>query len=131
MEKESFPKEKALDATVGMMQLQLYAIFTTPVDGKIGPMMEILDVHLEYQRKLEREGILFGAGPFWTSDEKFGEGEGMIIVRADNIAEAQKIADGDPMHSMGARTYIVRPWLLNEGRLTINVNLSSCEAVLK
>ncbi|CAD79150.1 MULTISPECIES: YciI family protein [Pirellulaceae] len=127
--KESFPKEKSLNATTSMMQLQLYAIFTTLTNG-IAPMMDVLEEHLDYQRKIEKNGILFGAGPFWTSDEKFCEGEEMIIVRADDTTEARKIADADPMHAKGARSYVVRPWLLNEGRLTIHLNLSSRKAEL-
>ena len=38
-------------------------------------------------------------------------GEGMVIIRAASLAEAQAIAAADPMHSSGARKARVRPWL--------------------
>jgi uncharacterized protein len=123
----SEPEIKAQDvlaASKGMLQKQLYVVFTKPVSG-MGPVMAQLSVHLEYQMKLERDGIMFGAGPFWTDDEQKWEGEGMVVIRAKSIAEARAIAAADPMHSSGARSYTVRPWLLNEGTLTLQVNYSS------
>jgi hypothetical protein len=42
-----------------------------------------------------------------------------------NPSEAgQKIADADPLHAVGARTYEILPWLLNDGALNIRVTLS-------
>ena len=123
----SEPEIKAQDvlaASKGMLQKQLYVVFTKPVSG-MGPVMAQLSVHLEYQMKLERDGIMFGAGPFWTDDEQKWEGEGMVVIRAKSIAEARAIAAADPMHSSGARSYTVRPWLLNEGTMTLQINYSS------
>lgn len=65
-----------LQASRGMLQKQLYAVFTRPVNG-LGPVMENLGPHLEFQVDLERRGIMFGAGPFWTDDGERWEGEGM------------------------------------------------------
>ena len=67
---------------------------------------------------------MFGAGPFWADDEKTWEGEGMVIIRAGSLAEAEKIAAEDPMHKSGARSFRVRPWLLNEGVVTLKVRYS-------
>lgn len=123
----SEPEIKAQDvlaASKGMLQKQLYVVFTKPVSG-MGPVMAQLSVHLEYQMKLERDGIMFGAGPFWTDDEQKWEGEGMVVIRAKSIAEARAIAAADPMHSSGARSFTVRPWLLNEGTVTLQINYSS------
>jgi uncharacterized protein YciI len=123
----SEPEIKAQDvlaASKGMLQKQLYVVFTKPVSG-MGPVMAQLPVHLEYQMKLERDGIMFGAGPFWTDDEQKWEGEGMVVIRAKSIAEARAIAAADPMHASGARSYTVRPWLLNEGTMTLQINYSS------
>jgi len=113
-----------LNASKGMLQKQLYVIFTKPAAG-MGAVMAQIPVHLEYQIKLERDGIMFGAGPFWTDNEQDWEGEGMVIIRAASIAEARKIAAADPMHSSGARTFTVRAWLLNEGTVTMKVDYSS------
>ena len=111
-------------ACEGMLQLQLYAVFTRPVSG-LKPVMAVLDQHLEYQISMEKSGILFAAGPFWTDDEQEWRGEGMVVIRAKNLAAARAIAAEDPMHASGARTFEVRPWLINEGSLTVRLEHST------
>jgi uncharacterized protein len=108
----------------GFLAKQLYVIFTTPTKG-IAPVMENLQVYLDYQEKLEKDGIMFAAGPHWTDDEKRWDGEGMVVVRAKSLAEAQAIAAKDPMHISGARSHRVRPWLVNEGTVTIKLGFAS------
>ena len=115
--------EDILNASRGMLQKQLYVVFTTPANG-MGPVMANIEAHLKFQIELEQKGIMFGAGPFWTDDEKQWQGEGMVIIRAGSLDEAKKIAATDPMHASGARTFRVRPWLLNEGTVTIKVSYS-------
>ena len=115
--------EDILNASRGMLQKQLYVVFTTPASG-MGPVMANIEAHLKFQVELEQKGIMFGAGPFWTDDEKQWQGEGMVIIRAGSLDEAKKIAASDPMHASGARTFRVRPWLLNEGTVTIKVSYS-------
>ena len=115
--------EDILNASRGMLQKQLYVVFTTPANG-MGPVMANIEAHLKFQIELEQKGIMFGAGPFWTDDEKQWQGEGMVIIRAASFDEAKKIAASDPMHASGARTFRVRPWLLNEGTVTIKVSYS-------
>jgi uncharacterized protein YciI len=112
-----------LQASKGMLQKQLYAVFTKPANG-LAPVMENLGPHLEFQVDLERRGIMFGAGPFWTDDGERWEGEGMVIIRAASLDEAKAIAASDPMHKSGARSYTVRPWLLNEGTVTVRITYS-------
>lgn len=118
------PAAAVLDASKGMLQRQLYAIFTMPTDG-LGPVFAVIEEHLEFQVQLEKEGILHSAGPMWTDDEKSWEGEGLVVVRAISRKEAIKIAERDPMHRSGARSFRVRPWLINEGSITITLNNSS------
>jgi uncharacterized protein YciI len=112
-----------LQASKGMLQKQLYVVFTRPTGG-LGPVMANLGPHLEFQIDLERRGIMFGAGPFWTDDGARWEGEGMVIIRAGSLAEARAIAESDPMHKSGARSFTVRPWLLNEGTVTVKITYS-------
>lgn len=122
----SEPVVKAVDilaASKGMLQKQLYVVFTKPTNG-LGPVMANIKPHLDFQVDLERRGIMFGAGPFWTDDEQNWEGEGMVIIRAGSLAEAKAIAATDPMHSSGARSFTVRPWLLNEGTVTVKITYS-------
>ncbi len=123
MPDDSLKVTDILEASRGMLQKQLYAVFTSPADG-IGPVMENIEAHLKYQVELEEKGIMFGAGPFWTDDEARWEGEGMVIVRAASLDEARGIAEADPMHKSGARTFKIRPWLLNEGTVTVKIRYS-------
>jgi uncharacterized protein len=121
---KSVPVEGVLDASKGMLQRQLYAILTTPVDG-LGPILAVIEEHLKFQVQLEADGILYAAGPLWTDDERSWEGEGIVVVKAASRDEAIAIAERDPMHKAGARSFHVRPWLINEGSVTITLNNSS------
>ena len=118
-----------LEASKGMLQKQLYVVITRPTNG-LGPVMENLEAHLAHQVKIEADGIMVGAGPFWLDDEETWGGEGMFIIRAGSLAEARKIAESDPMHSSGARSFEVRPWLLNEGTITVKISFSKNEREL-
>jgi len=109
---------------LGLLAKKLYVVFTSPVNG-MRPVMEVLDEHLAYQNKIQNEGIMFGAGPFSDATEQNWDGDGMIIIRADTMAAAKIIADNDPMHKAGARSYEIRPWLLNEGKVTIDLTFSN------
>ncbi len=124
MSAPTITKDDILAATAQMIQKQLYVIFTTPTDG-MGPVMENLEEHLKFQISLEQRGIMLGAGPMWADDEHTWNGEGMVIIRADSLAHATEIANTDPMHISGARSFKVRPWLLNEGRITVELNFST------
>jgi uncharacterized protein YciI len=93
----SVPAAGVMEASRAMLQKQLYAIFTKPVNG-MGPVFEHLEEHLKFQVGLEREGVMFAAGPMWSDDEQSWEGEGMVVVRAASRQEAIAIAERDPMH---------------------------------
>jgi uncharacterized protein YciI len=117
------PVPDVLKASEGMLQKQLYVIFTEPTSG-MGPIMANVKEHLDYQIDLEKRGILFAAGPLWTDDGKSWAGEGMVIVRAASREGAVAIAEADPMHKAGARRFKVRPWLVNEGSVTVKIGYS-------
>ena len=121
---KSVPVAAVLDASKGMLQKPLFAIFTTPNDG-LGPVFANIEEHLKFQVQLEHDGILYAAGPLWTDDGENWEGEGMVIVRAASIADATTIAERDPMHKSGARSFRVRPWLINEGSVTVRLDNST------
>jgi len=123
MSLQSIPAADILKACEAMLRKQLYVVFTKPTKG-MEPVMAVLKEHLDFQIDLERRGIMFGAGPFWNDAEDAWEGEGMVIIRARSLAEAKVIAASDPMHKSGARSYIVRPWLLNEGTVTVKMTYS-------
>lgn len=118
------PVEDVMKASSRMLQKQLYAILTVPTAG-VGPILERLEEHLAFQVSLERDGILYAAGPMWTDDEKTWTGDGMVVLRAGSREEAVALAERDPMHASGARTFTVRPWMINEGTVTIRLDSSS------
>lgn len=123
MAEKRIPVADVLQASKGMLQKQLYVVFTSPVNG-MEPILKNLEEHLKFQVDLEKRGIMFGAGPLWDDDEANWSGDGMVIIRAGSLAAARVIAEGDPMHRSGARSFRVRPWLLNEGTITVQLNFS-------
>jgi uncharacterized protein YciI len=117
-------KDDIMAATQKMLQMHLYVINTTPVNG-MGPVMETLEEHLQFQISLEQKGIMLAAGPLWADDEHSWNGEGMVIIRAESLSAARAIAESDPMHASGARSFTVRPWMVNEGRVNITLDFST------
>ncbi|MGV9350227.1 YciI family protein [Streptomyces spiralis] len=111
----------------GFLTKPLYAVFSTPVNG-LGPVLEVLDEHAAFQVKLEEDGIMFVAGPLADDTEERWDGEGFFVYRASSRDEAIRIAEEDPMHRSGARTFRVRPWLLNEGSFRTRINYSTGHA---
>jgi len=85
--------------------------------------MEKLGGHLRFQVEHEMDGIMFSAGLFLADNEIDWQG-GMVIIRAEPLAEAKGIATSDTMHKCGVRKFEVRPWLLNEGTLTAKISCS-------
>ncbi len=115
----------------GVLGMQLYAVMTEPTGspGASGsdhmqPIIDNIGPHLAYQKQLELDGIMFAAGPFADDRQENWSGAGMVIIRADSLDQANEIAAADPMHKAGARTYRIRPWLLNEGSLNLRITYS-------
>ena len=110
--------------------LELY-VYETRLAGDAREMASYLPEHLAYQLELERKGIMFGAGPLFDGDSGGGPPKaGMIIIRADSMDEARAIADADPMHKAGVRTYTMRKWHINEGSLQISLKFSAQDFTL-
>jgi uncharacterized protein len=113
-----------LCTTKGLLAKRLWVISSKPTDG-LGPILDNLEEHLAYQTKLERDGIMFAAGPLASEDLTEWLGEGLFMYRADSIDAARKLAEADPMHSSGARSFTIREWMLNEGTYSIQVYYSA------
>ncbi|MEM8728877.1 MAG: YciI family protein [Pseudomonadota bacterium] len=102
---------------------------TTPKPD--GPDLgEVLPDHLAYQRQLESGGHLVLAGPVSNAAGDQIEGAGLIIYRAASMEAARALADADPAHATGARSYTLRKWMVNEGSLNVTVGLSTGAASL-
>jgi uncharacterized protein len=114
---------KVLDLIKGMLGLKLWVVISRP-SAPFDQMANHLVAHLEHQVRLERQGILFTAGPCsrpGESDPEFG----LIVIRAADETEARRIADSDPMHAAGVRAYELYEWTVNEGQLRISLNFSN------
>lgn len=106
------------------LNLELYAI-ETKWTGSLEAIQEMTQAHLDHQVDMERRGILFAAGPLFEPDSpRFPPVAGLIVVRAESFEAAAAIANLDPMHAAGLRTYTIRKWIINEGQLNIVVQLS-------
>ena len=120
---------KAMAKGRGALALELFVVQSTPA-GAPENVKANLPAHLDYQRDMEQQGRLVMAGPVSDATGNEMNGAGMIIYRAESLDEATKMAQNDPMHASGARSFTVRKWLVNEGSLSLNVGLSTGVAVL-
>ena len=84
-------------------------------------IVKIMPEHFHYQIDLEKSGTLFAAGPLADRD---GPTRGLIVVRAASFDEAEKIANSDPLHKAGLRSFTLEKWTVNEGNYTLTVNYS-------
>lgn len=110
------------------LNMEMY-VYETTIAASPDEVAKHLIAHLDYQVQLEQKGILFAAGPLQEagSDSKFPR-QGMVIIRAQSFEEAKAIADADPMHKAGVRTYKLRRWILNEGGFELSVKFSGQRA---
>jgi uncharacterized protein YciI len=103
-----------------LLAKRLYVVTSVPTNG-LGPILENLEPHVAYQTQLENDGIMFAAGPLSDDAEEKWEGDGLFVYRAATRAEAMKLAEADPMHSSGARSFALRLWMLNEGTFSVRL----------
>lgn len=108
----------------GALALELYVVHSEPA-GAMDELKQQLPLHLAYQAEQEQLGNLVMAGPLSDMSGELMEGVGLIIYRAESLEAAKLLAEHDPMHKSGARTFTIRRWLVNEGSLSINVKLSA------
>lgn len=107
----------------GSLAKEVFACTTTPArDGP--PPRELLDAHLAYQKQLEAEGSLFLAGPLSDAAAEVMSGSGLIIYAAASLAQARALAEADPMHREGQRSFTLQAWRLNEGAPMPGLRLS-------
>jgi uncharacterized protein len=105
-----------------MLKKRLWVVITKAV-AHPDEVKRHLKAHLEHQIALEKAGIMYGAGPA-TMPGHAAASFRLIIIRAESEAEARRIADADPMHSSGVRSYELYAWSLNEGRISVTLNFS-------
>jgi uncharacterized protein len=103
---------EGIDTTHAGLQKLYFACFTRPAKA-LAELEANLDDHKAYLGGLEERGKLFAAGPLLSGASY--DGTGLIVYRAADLAEARALADGDPFHARGLRTYDLWPWQVNEG----------------
>ena len=114
----------------GALAFELYVVHSIPA-GAADAVKDALPDHLAYQQKREAEGTLVFAGPLSDETGTQMQGVGMIVYRAASFEAAKDLAENDPMHSTGARTFTIRKWMINEGKLTVTVGLSAQSVTLR
>ena len=107
----------------GSLALEWYVVLSQP-EADPETLREQLPAHLEYQAEQEKLGHLVLAGPIADESGEQMQGSGLIVYRAESLAAARAIADADPMHRSGARSFRIRRWLVNEGSLNLSLRLS-------
>src|SRR6187397_1147331 len=95
-------------ATKNFLGKEMYLVVTRPVRSP--EIAKRLADHLAHQGELEKRGIMFDAGPLYP--------------RGSETEEAEAIANEDPLHKAGLRTFTLQKWRVNEGRITVTVDFS-------
>ncbi len=78
-----------------------YVILLDEIPGAQTTRQAVFD-HVQHLKALESEGKLVICGPF--TDYKGG----MVVIKADSIDEARRIAEADPFVKLGLRKYQIR-----------------------
>ena len=125
----SWTDYKEIARSRGALALELFVVFSTP-KGDQDLLRATLPSHLDYQKEREAEGDLVLAGPLSDATGNEMEGAGMIVYRARSFEDAQSLAEADPMHQAGARSFTLRRWLVNEGSLNVTLSLSGQRGVI-
>ncbi len=69
-----------------------------------------LDDHLRFTKPLIEAGTMPISGPFFTPEGE-NTGNGFYVLRVDTLEEGRRIAEQDPLHKAGVRTFSIEPWL--------------------
>jgi uncharacterized protein YciI len=136
------PAEPASDATLAAMfeslgrgrNWALWIVNATPTaswpdlaQGVPERFARALRTHLDWLEQLEASGSLLLSGPV---DQDLALGTGLTILRASSRERAEAIVADEPMARAGYRTNAVSSWTVNEGSITIRVDLMANAVVV-
>ncbi len=107
----------------GNLAMEVFACFTTPAHPG-PPPPDTFAAHKAYLAGLEASGKVFLAGPLSTEDGTQMSGAGLIVFAAPGLDEARTLAENDPMHRDGIRSFKLQAWRLNEGSPIPGLRLS-------
>lgn len=84
------------------------------------PFARALRAHLDWLGGLEAEGTLVLSGPV---DQELGLGRGLTVIRAPSRAGAEAVVADEPLARAGYRSNTLSSWTVNEGSISIRVDL--------
>lgn len=113
---------QAAELTARMLKKRLYVVHAS-AQPNAEARQELLAEHLRYMIGLEKHGALFASGPLLAADDS-PSGDGLTVLRAASLAQAEAIAAEDPFVRSGFRSVEVRPWQVMEGRIGIRLDFS-------
>lgn len=119
----SFSEYKQIARSRGALAFEVFVVESTAI-VEPASLQETLPAHLDYQKALEEQGALVFAGPLSDATGEAMSGGGLIVYRAASFEDARTLAEADPMHRDGKRSFTLRRWLINEGGLTVSMSLS-------
>ena len=105
---------------------QCYLIMMRPAKNPPKPPISLPEIrikHHEYLVEMEKNGVLFAAGPLRDEHEP-SLGHGLLIFRAKTSEEAREFAMLEPYTRYGLKNIEIIPWQRNEGGLTLNLRLA-------
>jgi uncharacterized protein len=114
--------QSVIDETHDGLQ-KLYFVCLTRPTRPLAELEKHLSSHKAYLSGLERDGKLLAAGPLLREGARY-DGNGLIVFRAKTREEAQELADNDPFHVRGLRSYELLPWQVNEGSFQVRLLFS-------
>lgn len=83
----------------------LYTALLTTIDKVKDD--QVLEEHKEYLKKHIEDGKIFAKGPFTDHSG------GLVIYSVENIEEAQRIIENDPVIKHKSREYKLKEWKSN------------------
>lgn len=109
-----------------VLQKRLYVVlWINAPDATREQHAAVFPQHVAFLLDLEERGILFASGPFRPPEGQRADYNGMTILRAADVADAQSILAREPFVSHGLRTYKLLPWDLNEGSFSVRLRFGT------
>lgn len=91
-----------------------------PGDPPTADVMQHFVDHIRWLEAREADGSLFLSG---TIDQERGIGPGLAVLNVATRDEAERLAGSEPFARAGLRTNTIRSWTVNEGSVTLRIDL--------
>ncbi|MEO0425363.1 MAG: YciI family protein [Pseudomonadota bacterium] len=105
------------------MNAELYFYVTRPTNS-FEEVVEVLPAHMDFIHSIEESGVMVMGGQTTAEGAADAGGYGLVVIRAASFEEAREIAERDPMHETGVRSFELFKWNVNEGMTVIRLKFS-------